>query len=174
MRLIPSFSGLNVTAHRLFGPLPNCSTYLCQWEFDIGRISGELKPSFLLGLSCFGQSFAYNLIDEDNAVPQEMESKDLPDVTFVKLYVQEVDLCLMSMNSATNISLKEGILLEFDNLINAKYSQRITIKIPAILTRSLANPTYSRGHDNSIEVNMNYTSRFILYLTFVRFRFLGE
>ncbi|KAG2212468.1 hypothetical protein INT46_008005 [Mucor plumbeus] len=142
--------GLNVYGHRLFGPLPECSTYLCHWEFDIGRITGEIKPSFLLGLSCFGQSFAYNLIDEDNAVPQEMESKDLPDVSFVKLYVQEVDVCLMSMNSATNISLKDGILLEFDNLINAKYSQRITIKVPAILTRCLANPDQARG-DTSIE-----------------------
>lgn len=144
--------GLNVYGHRLFGPLPECSTYLCHWEFDIGRITGEIKPSFLLGLSCFGQSFAYNLIDEDNAVPQEMESKDLPDVSFVKLYVQEVDVCLMSMNSATNISLKDGILLEFDNLINAKYSQRITIKVPAILTRCLANPDQARG-DTSIESN---------------------
>ncbi|KAG2229708.1 hypothetical protein INT48_004225 [Thamnidium elegans] len=142
--------GFNVYAHRLFGPLPDCATYVCQWEFDLGRISGEIKPSFLLGLACFSQSFAYNLIDEDNAVPQEMESKDLPDVTFMKLYVQEVDLCLMSMNSATNICLKEGILLEFDNLINAKYSQRISLKIPSILTRCLANPDQARG-DNSFE-----------------------
>lgn len=124
---------------------------MCQWEFDIGRISGEIKPSFLLGLACFGQSFAYNLIDEDNAVPQEMESNDLPDVTFMKLYIQELDVCLMSMNSATNICLKEGVLLEFDNLINVKYSQRISIKIPAILTRCLANPDQARG-DKSIEV----------------------
>ncbi|KAI9475562.1 MAG: hypothetical protein EXX96DRAFT_506047 [Benjaminiella poitrasii] len=144
--------GVNVYGHRLFGPLPACSTYLCHWEFDIGRITGEVKPSFLLGLSCFGQSFAYNLIDEDNAVPQEMESKTLPDVTFLKLYVREVDVYLMSMNSATNIRLQNGILLEFDNLINAKYSQRITMKIPAILTRCLANPDQARG-DYSIEEN---------------------
>lgn len=131
--------------HRLFGPLPECATYLCQWDLDIGRIVGEVKPSFLLGLACFGQTFAYNLIDEDNAVPQEMKSKDLPDVTFVKLFVREVDVSLMSMSSATNISLKDGILLEFDNLINSKYSQRITIKMPTILTRFLANPDYARG-----------------------------
>ncbi|EPB81388.1 hypothetical protein HMPREF1544_11901 [Mucor circinelloides 1006PhL] len=149
--------GLNVYGHRLFGPLPECSTYLCHWEFDIGRITGEIKPSFLLGLSCFGQSFAYNLIDEDNAVPQEMESKDLPDVTFVKLYVQQVDVCLMSMNSATNIALKDGILLEFDNLINAKYSQRITIKIPAILTRCLANPDQARGDGAAAVENNEYS-----------------
>lgn len=109
----------------------------------------------MLGLSCFGQSFAYNLIDEDNAVPQEMESKDLPDVSFVKLYVQQVDVCLMSMNSATNIALKDGILLEFDNLINAKYSQRITIKIPAILTRCLANPDQARGDGSDSALDGN-------------------
>ncbi|KAI8885057.1 hypothetical protein K501DRAFT_284510 [Backusella circina FSU 941] len=139
--------GLNIYAHRLYGPLPECATYLCHWEFDIGKITGEVKPSFLLGLSCFGQTFAYNLIDEDNAVPQEMESKDLPDVTFVKLYVQEVDVCLTSMSSSTNISMQSGILLEFDNLINEKYSQRISLKIPSILTRFLANPDQSKTID---------------------------
>jgi hypothetical protein len=151
--------GLNIYAHRLFGPLPECATYLCHWEFDIGKITGEVKPSFLLGLSCFGQTFAYNLIDEDNAVPQEMESKDLPDVTFVKLYVQEVDVCLTSMSSTTNISMQSGILLEFDNLINEKYSQRISLKIPSILTRFLANPDQSKTIDL---INVSVTTLFFL------------
>ncbi|KAG1250811.1 hypothetical protein G6F68_012610 [Rhizopus microsporus] len=78
--------GLNIYSHRLFGPLPLSSTYLCHYELDIGRITGEVKPSFLLGLACFGQSFAYNLIDEDNAVPPELRSASLPDVTFAKCY----------------------------------------------------------------------------------------
>lgn len=60
----------------------------------------------------------------------------------------------MSMNSATNIALKDGILLEFDNLINAKYSQRITIKIPAILTRCLANPDQARGGSNGVAATL--------------------
>ncbi|KAI8968020.1 hypothetical protein BDF20DRAFT_203466 [Mycotypha africana] len=148
--------GLNVSAHRLFGPLPQCLTYLCHWEFDIGRITGEIKPSFLLGLGSFGQSFAYNMIDEDNAAPQELESKNLPDVTFLKLFVQEVDVCLMSMNSATNIKLAEGILLEFDNLINIKYSQRISLKIPQVLVRSLANPDQARGDTDMDEENYSW------------------
>jgi hypothetical protein len=157
--------GLNVTGHRLFGPLPDCSTYVCHWEFDIGEITGEIKPSFLLGLACFSQSFAYNLIDEDNAVPQEMESKDLPDVTFLKLFVKGVDVCLMSLNSATNICLGEGILLEFDNLINVKYSQRISIKIPSILTRCLANPDHVRGN-SLLNVSLLYT--YLKYFTLIK------
>lgn len=121
------------------------STYLCHYELDIGRITGEVKPSFLLGLACFGQSFAYNLIDEDNAVPPELRSASLPDVTFAKVSVQEIDVCLVSLNSATNIQLSDGILLEFDNLINQKYTERITLKIPSILTRCLANAEYTRS-----------------------------
>ncbi|KAG1054268.1 hypothetical protein G6F43_003711 [Rhizopus delemar] len=137
--------GLNIYSHRLFGPLPLSSTYLCHYELDIGRITGEVKPSFLLGLACFGQSFAYNLIDEDNAVPPELRSASLPDVTFAKVSVQEIDVCLVSLNSATNIQLSDGILLEFDNLINQKYTERITLKIPSILTRCLANAEYTRS-----------------------------
>ncbi|CEI88715.1 hypothetical protein RMCBS344292_03093 [Rhizopus microsporus] len=138
-------NSLSIYSHRLFGPLPLSSTYLCHYELDIGRITGEIKPSFLLGLACFGQSFAYNLIDEDNAVPPELRSASLPDVTFLKVYVQEIDVCLMSLNSATNIHLSDGILLEFDNLINHKYSERITLKIPFIVTRCLANAEQTRG-----------------------------
>ncbi|KAI8360778.1 hypothetical protein BD560DRAFT_491673 [Blakeslea trispora] len=144
--------GFNVHAHRLFGPLPDCATYLCHWDFDVGRIWGEIKPCFLLGLACFGQSFAYNLIDEDNAVPKELESSSLPDATFLKVHIDTIDINLMSMNSATNISLGEGVLIEFDNLINVKYSQRITIKIPIFLMRCLANPDQARV-DNLNEIN---------------------
>ncbi|KAI8065374.1 uncharacterized protein B0P05DRAFT_589949 [Gilbertella persicaria] len=139
--------GFNVHAHRLFGPLPECATYLCHWDFDVGRITGEIKPSFLLGLACFGQTFAYNLIDEDNAVSKELESKSLPDVTFLKAYIREIDISLMSLNSATNISFKDGVLIEFNNLINVKYSQCITIKIPVFLTRCLANPDQARNNE---------------------------
>ncbi|KAI8987036.1 hypothetical protein BDB01DRAFT_849190 [Pilobolus umbonatus] len=141
--------GLNVYGHRLFGPLPDSLTYLCHWEFDIGKITGEMKPSLLLGIVSFGQTFVYNLIDEDNAVPQELETAPLPDVTFLKLYVQEINLSLMSINSATNVSIQDGILLEFDNLINKKYSQQITVKIPAIITRCLAKPSTSTVEDGN-------------------------
>lgn len=161
---------MNVYAHRLFGPLPECATYLCHWELDVGCITGEIKPSFLLGLACFGQTFVYNLIDEDNAVPQEMKSKDLPDVSFVKLYIQKVDVCLMSMNSATNISLNDGMLLEFDNLINSKYSQRITIKIPTISTKFLANPDQARSED-STKVRCTRVSCYYVYLNIFFFFF---
>ncbi|KAF7732780.1 hypothetical protein EC973_000053 [Apophysomyces ossiformis] len=154
----------NIYAHRLFGPLPETATYLCNWQFDVGRITGELKPSFLLGATNFAQTFVYNLIDEDNAVPAEMMPAELPDVTFVKASVREVDIFLMSYNSATEIQLMDGVNAEFDNLINERYSQKIGLKVPTILAKCLANEEPSRQDDEfswvevaKMEMGMNIT-----------------
>ncbi|KAL0077339.1 hypothetical protein J3Q64DRAFT_1665618 [Phycomyces blakesleeanus] len=137
---------MNIHGHLMYGPLPEIATYLGRWNFDIGRVMGELKPSFLLGTTCFAQTFIYNLIDEDNAVPAAPEDADmvsLPDVTFVKATVKEIDVYLMSHSGATEIYLKDGITAEFDNWINKKYSQRINLQLPSIQTICLANQEQS-------------------------------
>ncbi|KAI9029541.1 hypothetical protein CLU79DRAFT_810102 [Phycomyces nitens] len=162
---------LNIHGHLMYGPLPEIATYLGRWNFDIGRVMGELKPSFLLGTTCFAQTFIYNLIDEDNAVPAAPEDADmvsLPDVTFVKATVKEIDVYLMSHSGATEIYLKDGIMAEFDNWVNRKYSQRISLQLPSIQTICLANqeqPSLGLGQENEfswvevakLELGLNIT-----------------
>ncbi|KAI8096420.1 uncharacterized protein BX664DRAFT_382871 [Halteromyces radiatus] len=156
----------NIHAHRLFGPLPETSTYLCHWEFDIGSIKGELKPSFLMGAASFSQTFVYNLIDEDNAVSPDMASEDVPDVTFVKARIRQVDIYLMTQNSATLLQLENGIKAEFDNLTNEKYNQRIGVQLPGISLTCLANQDQASQQQDTefswvevarIEVGLNVT-----------------
>ncbi|KAI9320168.1 hypothetical protein BX666DRAFT_2151466 [Dichotomocladium elegans] len=130
---------LNIYAHRLFGPLPETSTYLCHWDFEVGRISGEVKPSFLLGTTNFAQTFAYDMIDEDNAVPSEIAPAADPDVTFLKATIKQVDLYLMNEHSAAKVALEEGIQVEFDNLVNDKYNQRVCVSMPTFVVTALAN-----------------------------------
>ena len=130
---------LNIYAHRLFGPLPDIATYLCYWEFDVGRITGEVKPSFLLGTTCFAQTFVYDMIDEDNAVPSEIAPAADPDVTFVKANVKHVDVCLMNAHSAAKFTLDEGLALNFDNLVNQDYTQRVNLSVPSFAVTGLAN-----------------------------------
>ncbi|KAI9492938.1 hypothetical protein BDB00DRAFT_872979 [Zychaea mexicana] len=130
---------LSIYAHRLFGPLPEIATYLCHWDFEVGRITGEVKPSFLLGTTNFAQTFAYDLIDEDNAVPAEIAPAADPDVTFLKASVKEVDVYLMNDHSAAKVSIDQGLSLEFDNLVNEKYNQRVNVNIPALVATTLAN-----------------------------------
>ncbi|CAM0134818.1 Macrophage colony-stimulating factor 1 receptor [Umbelopsis sp. WA50703] len=129
---------LNIYAHRLFGPLPKTSTYLCNWEFDVGSISGEIKPSFLLGTTAFGKAFLYNMVDEDNALAKDPSILD-PDVTFVTASIQSIDINLMGRHSATQFSLSEGLHFEFDDLINRNYTQKINLKFPSVVITNLAN-----------------------------------
>ncbi|KAI9307239.1 hypothetical protein BJ944DRAFT_238031 [Cunninghamella echinulata] len=139
----------NIYAHRLFGPLPETATYLCHWEFEVGRITGELKPSFLLGAANFAQTFVYNLIDEDNAISPEMAPAEYPDVTFVKANIREIDIYLMTQNSATQLQLVNGLSAEFDNLINEKYGQRVGIKAPGVSIICLANQDRSKEQQDT-------------------------
>jgi hypothetical protein len=133
----------NIHAHRLFGPLPETATYLCHWEFDIGSVKGEIKPSFLMGTASYAQTFVYNLIDEDNAVSTDMAPVDYPDVTFLNARIREVDIYLTTQNSASLLQLQNGINVEFDNLTNEKYNQRVGIKLPVISFTCLANQDQS-------------------------------
>ncbi|KAI8376427.1 uncharacterized protein BYT42DRAFT_386187 [Radiomyces spectabilis] len=161
----------SIYAHRLFGPLPETATYLCHWEFDIGHITGEIKPSFLLGTMCFAQTFVYNLIDEDNAVPAEMTPDPDPDVTFVKASVREIDIYLMSQNTATGIHFKDGMTVDFDNLVNEKYCQRIAVKLPAIETTCLANQDPSKqGNSQESEFSWVEVAKVELGLNITLFR----
>jgi hypothetical protein len=135
--------GVNLHAHRLFGPLPETATYLCHWEFDIGNVKGDIKPSFLLGVASFAQTFIYNLIDEDNTMSSDfaslLGSPGYPNVTFATGKVQSVNVGLMTQNSATQLQLSEGLQLAFDNLTDEKYNQRISTQLPAISITCLAN-----------------------------------
>ncbi|KAI7863888.1 hypothetical protein BDF14DRAFT_1972429 [Spinellus fusiger] len=133
---------MNIHGHLMYGPLPEIATYLGHWSFDLGRVTGELKPSFLLGATCFSQTFIYNLIDEDNSmsvVPENSDSDALPDVIFVKATIKEVDLNLMSNNCAIKIGLKDGVNVEFDNWVNQRYSQRAKIQLSSMQITCLAN-----------------------------------
>ena len=151
---------LNIYAHRLFGPLPEIATYLCHWEFEVGRISGEVKPSFLLGTTNFAQTFVYDMIDEDNAVPAEIAPAADPDVTFVKASIKEVDVYLMNDHSVAKVNVDQGLSLEFDNLVNEKYNQRVNVNIPALVATTLANQDHHMQGISAVEVSIRNNIRF--------------
>lgn len=79
------------------------------------------------------------MIDEDNAVPAEVAPAADPDVTFVKTSIKEIDVYLINENSAVNACLSAGLNLNFDNLVNEKYNQRISVHIPEIVATAVAN-----------------------------------
>ncbi|KAG0066506.1 hypothetical protein BGZ89_007213 [Linnemannia elongata] len=130
--------GISVYAHRLFGPLPKTTTYVANWKLDIGSIYGQIKPSFLLGVTSFAKAFAYNLKDGDNAFPLEYATVTPPDITFVDLTVKEVDVSIWGEDVVSQILLKNGVILHFDDVINERYLGRVVLKLQSLLVRSMA------------------------------------
>nr|CAG8529135.1 11787_t:CDS:10 [Entrophospora candida] len=129
---------LNIYAHRLFGPLPETATYVCNWDINIDTISGQLKPSFLISAGSFVESFVYHYIDDENALPAEFAAPLYPDVVFVDFIVKEIDVSIWCRDSRTQILLKEGLNVKFDDLANEKFLQRTVVNLPDLVIRSLA------------------------------------
>ncbi|CAG8634606.1 24795_t:CDS:10, partial [Dentiscutata erythropus] len=134
---------LNVHAHRLFGPLPKTATYVCNWELNIGTISGQLRPSFLLSTTSFGKAFGYHYVDDENALPPDFMNPLEADVTFLNLNIKEVDISVWGGDSVSQILLKEGLCVKFDDLANEKYTQRVLIELPDLVVRSLAMSAFN-------------------------------
>lgn len=79
------------------------------------------------------------MVDEDNALPSEFLTKPEPEVSFLQASVKGIDIALWGRQSATQVILKEGLNLEFDNLINEKYNSKVTLVLPQLTVKSLAN-----------------------------------
>lgn len=126
---------MNIHAHRLFGPSPKTATYVCNWDINIGTISGQLKPSLLLSATSFAKTFAYHYVDKENVLPAIPLD---PDVTFLSVSVKEVDVSIWGGGSVTQILLKEGLSIKFDDLANKKYTLKVMFNLPDLIIRSLA------------------------------------
>ncbi|KAG0238201.1 hypothetical protein BGX31_003337 [Mortierella sp. GBA43] len=144
--------GISIYAHRLFGPLPKTTTYVANWKLDLGSIYGQIKPSFLLGVSSFAKTFVYNLKDGDNAFPPEYATVIPPDITIVDLSVKEVDVSVWGEDVVSQILLKDGVIVHFDDIINERYMGRVVLKLQSLLVRSMAlTDTNKDGHFRETE-----------------------
>lgn len=59
--------GLDITAHRLFGPQPRTATYVCIWEISLGAVKLLLSASGGRVLVAAGNAFRLNFADLPNA-----------------------------------------------------------------------------------------------------------
>jgi hypothetical protein len=78
--------GLDIVAHRLFGPLPRTSTYFCIWEFHVGNVAGRMNALDARSLAACGRQFGMNFTDPLNAPAQEYEIPTDPDGRALKNY----------------------------------------------------------------------------------------
>ncbi|KAJ5899259.1 hypothetical protein N7495_004003 [Penicillium taxi] len=124
------FDGVSVYGHRLFGLPPDEPTYICNWDFEVGKILGECSPEFL---SCLGsglKSFDFSFDNEENTL-HPLVPPVLYDVTFLRAKVDSIHISILLEQVALVFSSKP-LSTKFNDWANTKFSKRMSLLIPDI------------------------------------------
>ncbi|KAI1433289.1 hypothetical protein GGR50DRAFT_669400 [Xylaria sp. CBS 124048] len=120
--------GLTVYGHRLFGLPPSEPTYLCNWDLNIGAVTGECSAEFLTSLVQGGKAFGFSLDDEENAL---VSPDVMYDVTFLRVWVESVRIWLHVEESAFLCS-SGSVQVDYNDWARTHYSRRADILIPRL------------------------------------------
>ncbi|KAI3335863.1 hypothetical protein F4824DRAFT_462712 [Ustulina deusta] len=120
--------GLTVYGHRLFGLPPSEPTYLCNWDLNIGAITGECSAELMSTLVQGGRAFGFSLDDDENAL---LSPTVVYDVTFLRVDVESVDVWLHVEESAFLCS-SGPIQVDYNDWAKTHYSTRAEISIPRL------------------------------------------
>ncbi|KAI1193682.1 hypothetical protein F5X97DRAFT_313265 [Nemania serpens] len=118
--------GLAIYGHRLFGLPPSEPTYLCNWDLNIGAITGECSAEFLTSLVQGGKAFGFSLDDDENAL---LPPTVVYDVTFLRVYVESTHVWLHVEESAFLYS-SGPVQVNYNDWARSHYSRRVDVSIP--------------------------------------------
>ena len=147
--------GMEIKGHRLFGLPPTEPTYVCNWDFDIGAVSGECSVSFIKILSLSLRCFAFTFEDAENAL-QPLSLPTIHDITYLQAHVRSLRVWVVVDDAAFLLS-SQDYNLEYNDLARSKFSQRLHMDIP-IVSVALVNT-----RDIAAERNANDDMRLLPY-----------
>ncbi|KAK6606046.1 fermentation associated protein [Botrytis cinerea] len=120
--------GLNISGNRLFGLPPIEPTYVCNWDFSVGAITGECTTEFFVRLLGSVKAVAFSFDDDENALPLTVELI-LHDVTFLRASVDSIRIWVHVEEAAFLFSTSK-IMLNFDDWAGSHYSKKLDLQIP--------------------------------------------
>ncbi|KAH7071940.1 hypothetical protein BKA63DRAFT_604895 [Paraphoma chrysanthemicola] len=138
-----------IFGHRLFGLPPTEPTYVCNWDFDVGKISGECTSEFLEVAAGAARSFAFTFDDDENSLPLT-EIEVINDATFLRLKAHEVHVWMHVGHEALLIRT-DTITLDFNDLAGLTFSQRLSAKVPNLTVGGVDARSASRHRTRSGE-----------------------
>ncbi|KAF2279287.1 uncharacterized protein EI97DRAFT_171603 [Westerdykella ornata] len=119
---------LEIYGHRLFGLPPAEPTYVCNWDFDVGTVSGECTPKFIETAVGAARSFAFTFDDPENSLATA-DPIVIHDSTFLRLKTREFRLWFHIATEA--MLLTAGPLtIDFNDWAGTRFSQRVNVSIP--------------------------------------------
>ena len=122
--------GLSVYGHRLFGLPPTEPTYVCNWDFDVGRILGECSTEFMTCLASSIKSFDFSFDNVENALPP-LFPEALHDVTFLRAKINSIHVSVLLDEVALVLSTRP-LTTKFNDWANSKFSKRLSLLIPDV------------------------------------------
>ncbi|KAK2630457.1 hypothetical protein QTJ16_001277 [Diplocarpon rosae] len=122
--------GVNVYGNRLFGLPPTEPTYVCNWDFAVGTVSGECTSDFLTRLTNGGRAFGFSLDDDENALPPIAEPV-IHDVTFLRASVESIRVWLHIEETAF-LFATDAISVNFNDWAGSHYSKKLNLEIPGL------------------------------------------
>lgn len=134
--------GIVVSGHRLFGLPPTEPTYVCNWDFEVGRVTGEssigVLSTFVSAVRCLAFSFA----DSENALPP-LNPLILHDVIFLCAKIEPVRVWIHVEDTAFLFST--GIMkVDYNDWAGALFSDRLQVSLPDILIACVDAKSASR------------------------------
>lgn len=134
--------------HRLFGLPPVEPTYVCNWDFQVGKILGECSSEFIELAAGAARSFAFTLDDDENSLPLT-DVAVIHDATFLRLRTAEVQIWLHVGQQALLVKTSP-VTLDFNDLAGTTFSQRLSTYIPDIVISAVDLKSASR-HNSRLE-----------------------
>ena len=134
--------GIVVSGHRLFGLPPTEPTYVCNWDFEVGRVTGEssigVLSTFVSAVKCLAFSFG----DAENALPP-FDPLVLHDVTFLRATVEPIRIWIHVDDAAFLFST--GVMrIDFNDWTGALFSDRLRLNLPDLLIACVDAKSASR------------------------------
>ncbi|KAH0539127.1 hypothetical protein FGG08_004298 [Glutinoglossum americanum] len=134
--------GVNLYGHRLFGLPPTEPTYVCNWDFDIGSVTGECSTDFFRALTLALRVFIFTFDDDENALHLALLNA-LHDVTFLRANTQQIRVWLHVEETAFLLDVG-SIKAQFDDLATTNHSDLLALNIQDLTLACVDGESASR------------------------------
>ncbi|KAJ5189166.1 hypothetical protein N7472_008180 [Penicillium cf. griseofulvum] len=142
--------GISVYGHRLFGLPPLEPTYVCNWDFEVGKIIGECSAEFLACLTSSLKSFDFSFDNEENALPM-LFPELLFDVTFLRAKIDSIHISVLLEQTAVILST-QPLNVNFNDWANTKFSKRMSLLVPDISIAAVDRHSVSQYNPSTGEM----------------------
>ncbi|KAI9609212.1 hypothetical protein KEM48_002919 [Puccinia striiformis f. sp. tritici PST-130] len=122
---------IQLTALRLFGPLPEAITYLSDWRCSIGQLTGEIAICDVEAFARFASVVGENFVDKANSMFADFPLPINPDVTFGRLSTEAIDLILVAPRSRARLHVSSGVELSFNDLPSDLFEIHTEVVVPS-------------------------------------------